>query len=124
MYVLCVCFMFLAIFACLCDNMESLKCKSCHLGLDYWNLCFYRSLLLYGLTRRQVPRFQQRRGGGERELLSKRLPDTHCLLIQLIRVLLKSLCVCVCVCAWLLSCVQLFVTPWTVAHHAFSRQKY
>ena len=36
-------------------------------------------------------------------------------------------CVCVCVCA--LSHVQLFVTPWTVAHQAplsvgFFRQKY
>ena len=33
------------------------------------------------------------------------------------------------VCAYVLSCVQLFVTPWTVAHQAplsteFSRQKY
>ena len=27
---------------------------------------------------------------------------------------INSLCVCVCVCV--LSCVQLFVTPWTVAH--------
>ena len=27
-------------------------------------------------------------------------------------------CVCVCVCAQSLSCIQLFVTPWTVAHQA------
>ena len=27
-------------------------------------------------------------------------------------------CVCVCVCAQFLSCVQLFVTPWTIAHQA------
>ena len=27
-------------------------------------------------------------------------------------------CVCVCVCACVLSCVQLFSTPWTVAHQA------
>ena len=27
-------------------------------------------------------------------------------------------CVCVCVSAQVLSCVQLFVTPWTVAHQA------
>ena len=38
-------------------------------------------------------------------------------------------CVCVCVCACALSCVQLFVTLWTVAHKAFlsvefSRQGY
>ena len=44
-------------------------------------------------------------------------------------------CVCVCVCvqararAHVLSCVQLFVTPWNVAHQAplfmeFSRQEY
>ena len=42
-------------------------------------------------------------------------------------------CVCVCVrvraCAHMLSCVQLFVTPWTVAHQAplsmeFSQQEY
>ena len=36
---------------------------------------------------------------------------------------------CVLRCAWLLSHVRLFVTPWTVAHHAplsmeFSRQEY
>ena len=36
---------------------------------------------------------------------------------------------CVCTCAQLLSCVQLFVTPWTVPHQAplsmgFSRQEY
>ena len=39
------------------------------------------------------------------------------------------LCLFVCVCAQLLSCVQLFVTPWTVAHQAplfmgFPRQEY
>ena len=42
------------------------------------------------------------------------------------------LCVCVCACAPVLSCfsrVQLFVTPWTIAHQAplsmeFSRQEY
>ena len=38
-------------------------------------------------------------------------------------------CVCVCVCVQSLSCVQLFITPWTVAHQAllsmgFSRQEY
>ena len=41
-------------------------------------------------------------------------------------------CVCVCACAPVLSCfsrVQLFVTPWTIAHQAplsmeFSRQEY
>ena len=38
-------------------------------------------------------------------------------------------CVCVCVCTHMLSCVWLFVTPWTVAHQAplsmeFSRQQY
>ena len=36
--------------------------------------------------------------------------------------------VCVCVCTCVLSCVQLFVTPWTVARQAppagFSRQEY
>ena len=37
--------------------------------------------------------------------------------------------VCACVCAQSLSCVQLFVTPWTVSHQAplsmeFSRQEY
>ena len=36
---------------------------------------------------------------------------------------------CVCVCTHSLSCVQLFVIPWTVAHQAllsmgFSRQEY
>ena len=40
-----------------------------------------------------------------------------------------SVCVCVCVCSCMLSCVQLFATPWTVAHQAplsmeFSRQEY
>ena len=41
------------------------------------------------------------------------------------------MCVCVCVCVSLcmLTCVQLFATPWTVAHQAplsmeFSRQEY
>ena len=29
-----------------------------------------------------------------------------------------SVCVCVCVCVCLLSCVRLFVTPWTVAYQA------
>ena len=38
-------------------------------------------------------------------------------------------CVCVCVCAQLLSYVQLFATPWAVAHQAplsmrFARQEY
>ena len=38
-------------------------------------------------------------------------------------------CVCVCVCAWSFSHVQLFETPWTVAHQAplsmeFFRQEY
>ena len=38
-------------------------------------------------------------------------------------------CVCVCVCVCMLSCVQLFVTPRTVAHQAplsmeFSQQEY
>ena len=38
-------------------------------------------------------------------------------------------CVCVCVCAQSLSCVQLFVTPWTVTLQVllsleFSRQEY
>ena len=38
-------------------------------------------------------------------------------------------CVCVCVCVCTLSCVQLFATPWTVAHQAplfmeISRQEY
>ena len=38
-------------------------------------------------------------------------------------------CVCVCVCARMLSCVWLFITPWTVAHQVplsteFSRQEY
>ena len=38
-------------------------------------------------------------------------------------------CVCVCVCVFALSCVQLFVTPWTIAHQAplsmeFSQQEY
>ena len=42
--------------------------------------------------------------------------------------LLWPLCVCVCVCVWF-SSVQLFVTPWTVAHQAplsmlSSRQEY
>ena len=40
-----------------------------------------------------------------------------------------DVCVCVCVRTQLLSCVQLFATPWTVARQAplfmgFSRQKY
>ena len=39
------------------------------------------------------------------------------------------MCECVCVCVCMLSCVQLFVTPWTVAHQAplsmeFSQQEY
>ena len=38
-------------------------------------------------------------------------------------------CVCVCMCVQLLSCVQLFATPWTAALQAplfmeFSRQEY
>ena len=41
----------------------------------------------------------------------------------------RKLCVCVCVCVCTLSCVQLFATPWTVAHQAplfmeISRQEY
>ena len=42
---------------------------------------------------------------------------------------MECVCVCVCVCVhWLLSHVQLFVTPWTVAHKAplsmeFSKQE-
>ena len=43
----------------------------------------------------------------------------------------ECVCVCVCVCVSLcmLTCVQLFATPWTVAHQAplsmeFSRQEY
>ena len=40
-----------------------------------------------------------------------------------------TLYVCVCVCMCVLSCVQLFVTPWTIAHQdplsmTFSRQEY
>ena len=40
-----------------------------------------------------------------------------------------KVCVCVCVCCVLLSCVLLFVTPWTVACQAplsleFSSQEY
>ena len=40
-----------------------------------------------------------------------------------------TLCVCVCVCVCVLSHVQLFATPWTLAHQAplsmeFSRQEY
>ena len=35
----------------------------------------------------------------------------------------ETLCVCVCVCvALLLSCIQLFATPWTVAHQEPARQ--
>ena len=39
------------------------------------------------------------------------------------------LCVCVCVCVCTLSCVQLFMTPWIVAHQVplsmgYSRQEY
>ena len=39
------------------------------------------------------------------------------------------LTMCVCVCAQLISCVQFFATPWTVAHQAtlsteFPRQEY
>ena len=38
-------------------------------------------------------------------------------------------CACVCVCVCVLSCVQLCVTPWTVAHQAplfmeFARQEH
>ena len=41
----------------------------------------------------------------------------------------KLRCVCVCVCVCELNRVQLFVTPWTIAHHTplyilFSRQEY
>ena len=32
--------------------------------------------------------------------------------------LVNELCVCVCVCVWMLNNVQLFATPWTVAHQA------
>ena len=45
-------------------------------------------------------------------------------------ILLVNLCVCVCVCVCvMLSCVQLFATPWTVACQMplsmeFSRQEY
>ena len=40
-----------------------------------------------------------------------------------------GVCVCVCVCVCVFSCVQLFETPWTVAHQAplsmgFPRQEY
>ena len=43
--------------------------------------------------------------------------------------MLPHVCVCVCVCSQLLSPVQLFATPWTVACQAplsmgFSRQEY
>ena len=39
------------------------------------------------------------------------------------------ICICVCVCVYVLSCVQLFATPWTIVHQAppsmeYSRQKY
>ena len=34
------------------------------------------------------------------------------------RTLHLCVCVCVCVCAQSLGCVQLFVTPWTIAHQA------
>ena len=39
------------------------------------------------------------------------------------------MCVCVRVCVYVLSCVQLFATPWTIVHQAppsmeYSRQKY
>ena len=39
------------------------------------------------------------------------------------------MCVCVCVCVCVLSHVQLFATPWTIAHQVplskeFSRQEY
>ena len=39
------------------------------------------------------------------------------------------MCVCVCVCAQSLSCVQIFATPWAVAHQTplfmgFSSQEY
>ena len=51
-----------------------------------------------------------------------RLRETWCWMYHV------CVCVCVCVCS-LLSCVQLFVTPWTIAHQAplsggFSRQEY
>ena len=43
--------------------------------------------------------------------------------------LIVWVCVCTCVCVQLLSCVQLFATPWTAAHQSplsmgFSRQEY
>ena len=52
-----------------------------------------------------------------------------CWPLLLIRMSSFSLCVCVCVRVCMLSCVQLFVTPWTVAHQAplsmgFPRQEY
>ena len=41
----------------------------------------------------------------------------------------EGVCVCVCVCVHVLSCVQPFAGPWTIAHQAplsmeFSRQEY
>ena len=41
----------------------------------------------------------------------------------------KGVCTCACVCVYALSCVRLFVTPWTVALQAplsmgFPRQEY
>lgn len=53
-------------------------------GLD-WNPCFYRSLLLCGLTCTQVPRFQQRRGGGKESSKQETPRHTVFVFIQLIR---------------------------------------
>ena len=58
---------------------------------------------------------------------------TKCLKKYNSQVVRVCVCVCVCVhmhtCTYLLSCVWLFATPWTVAHQAppsmgFSRQEY
>ena len=77
--------------------------------------------LLLALTFRLGKKREMGVGKGRRKDESKKsLSDTVC----------ACVCVCVCVCVfWSLHCVWLFVTPWTVAHHAplsvgFSRQEY
>ena len=62
-------------------------------------------------------------------LKSRKSIKSFIYLLSIIYFCIRINCVCVCVCVCVLSRVQLFVTPWTVAHQAplsmeFSRQKY
>ena len=93
--------------------MGSIFTNLAHLPLDLSvNFCASEISVLFTI----YPDLAQHIGVNQTLLTLKRKLETSC-----------AVCVCVCVCV-LLSCVQLFATPWTVAHQiplsmGFSRQE-